>query len=148
MKTVIQRVKKSLLFVEGQHRGGTGPGMVILVAVEKGDTEKDCEFIASKVLSMRIFENSQGKLDHSVLDIGGDIMVISQFTLCGNCRRGNRPDFTDAEAPDRARFLYGFLLEKLKNPALGNLEQGEFGKYMLIEIHNDGPVTILLNSRQ
>ncbi|HNS31768.1 MAG TPA: D-aminoacyl-tRNA deacylase [bacterium] len=146
MKTVIQRVKKGMLCVGKEPRGEIGSGLVVLVAVEKGDTEKDCEFLAGKILSMRIFENSSGKMDYSLMDIKGGIIVISQFTLCANCRRGNRPDFTEAESPDKAVVLYDKFVELIKKSAAKTV-QGEFGKYMLVEIHNDGPVTIILNSR-
>jgi len=146
MKTVIQRVTKGALYVEGSFKGEISRGIVLLVAFEKGDTEKDCEYLAGKVLSLRIFENAEGKMDYSLADIKGSIMVISQFTLCGNCRRGNRPDFTEAEAPDKAALLYDKFTDIIKRSA-ENVLRGDFGKHMLVEIHNDGPVTILLNSR-
>ncbi len=146
MKIVIQRVKKGVLYVENEKKGEIDVGLVILVAVEQGDTVKDIEYLANKILSMRIFENSKGKMDYSVSDVKGDMMIISQFTLCGNCKRGNRPDFTEAESPEKAVMLYENFLEIIKKSEL-KVVSGEFGKYMLVEIHNDGPVTIPLNSR-
>ncbi|MCK9265358.1 D-aminoacyl-tRNA deacylase [bacterium] len=147
MKTVIQRVKKGVLYVENEKRGEIDTGLVVLVAVEQDDTEKDCEYLVGKILSMRIFENLHGKMDNSVSDINGALMIISQFTLCGNCKRGNRPDFTEAAPPNKALLLYNNFLEMLNLSGL-KVVSGEFGKYMLVEIHNDGPVTILLNSKK
>lgn len=147
MKAVIQRVIKGALYVEKEHRGDIGKGLVVLVAFEQGDTEKDCAYIAGKIISLRIFENCLGKMDYSLTDIKGDIMVVSQFTLCGNCTRGNRPDFTKAESADKAEVLYNKFMDIIRQSATGKAVQGVFGKYMLVEIHNDGPVTILLNSR-
>jgi D-tyrosyl-tRNA(Tyr) deacylase len=147
MKTVIQRVKKGVLYVENEKRGEIDTGLVILVAVEQDDTEKDCEYLVGKILSMRIFENLHGKMDNSVSDINGALMIISQFTLCGNCKRGNRPDFTEAAPPNKALLLYNNFLEMFNLSGL-KVVSGEFGKHMLVEIHNDGPVTILLNSKK
>ncbi len=146
MKLVIQRVSKGALYVEKRLRGEIGRGLVVLVGVEEGDTEQDCEYLASKTCAMRIFENTAGRMDYSVNDIGGSIIAVSQFTLCGNCRKGNRPDFNSAEKPPRASALYEKFIELLsqKTP---NVVQGDFGAYMKVEIHNDGPVTIIISSR-
>lgn len=146
MKTVIQRVKKGVLYTEGIFKGEISAGLAILTGVEKGDTEKDCAYLARKILSLRIFENAAGRMDYSLTDVKGDIMIVSQFTLCGSCKRGSRPDFTDAEVPEKAVVLYSKLAGMLRQ-SVEKVVQGDFGKEMLVEIHNDGPVTIILNSK-
>lgn len=143
MKAVIQRVKEAKIFVEGNFKGKIGKGIVVFVGIGKGDTEQIAEYLAKKVLSLRIFEDENGKMNCSVLDISGEIMVVSQFTLYGDCRKGNRPDFTSAEKGEIAEKIFNFFVEKIKEVKT-QVICGEFGKKMLVEIHNDGPCTIIM----
>ena len=143
MRLVIQRVKKAKLFVEDKEKGETGKGIVVLLGIGKGDTEDKIDYIINKILSLRIFEDENGKMNYSLMDIGGDLMIVPQFTLYGNCTGGNRPDFTMAEKGEIAEKFYKKFVEKIRNKNLKSVE-GEFGKKMTVEIHNDGPCTIIL----
>jgi len=143
MKVVIQRVKEAKLYVENVYRGRIGKGIVIFIGIGKGDTEEKIEYIVRKILSLRIFEDEKEKMNYSVSDIKGEIMVVSQFTLYGDCRKGNRPDFTMAEKGEIAEVIYKKFLERIKEANL-KIVEGEFGKKMLVEIHNDGPCTLIL----
>ncbi|MCS7180146.1 MAG: D-aminoacyl-tRNA deacylase [bacterium] len=143
MKVVIQRVKKAKLFVEDIEKGEIGKGIVVLLGIGKGDTEDKIEYLIKKILSLRIFEDEKRKMNYSVSDIKGEVMIVSQFTLYGNCTNGNRPDFTMAEKGEIAEKIYNKFIEKIKNSSIKVIE-GEFGKKMTVEIHNDGPCTIIL----
>jgi len=143
MKVVIQRVKEAKLYVENVYRGRIGKGIVIFIGIGKGDSEEKIEYIVRKILSLRIFEDEKEKMNYSVSDIKGEIMVVSQFTLYGDCRKGNRPDFTMAEKGEIAEVIYKKFLERIKEANL-KIVEGEFGKKMLVEIHNDGPCTLIL----
>lgn len=143
MRLVIQRVKKAKLFVEDKEKGEIGKGLVVLVGIGKGDTEDKIDYIIKKILSLRIFEDENGKMNYSIIDTGGDLMIVSQFTLYGNCSGGNRPDFTMAEKGKIAEEFYNKFIEKIRNTNL-KIVEGEFGKKMTVEIHNDGPCTIIL----
>ena len=147
MRAVIQRVKESSVAIEGQVVGLCAQGLMVLIGVEVGDTDKDLSYIADKVPNLRIFEDEAGKMNRSLLDIGGQILAISQFTLLGDARGGRRPSFTAAARPDTAVPMYEALVEKWR--ALGiHVETGEFGADMQVSLINDGPVTILLDSRR
>ncbi len=143
MKVVIQRVKEAKLYVENVYRGRIGKGILIFIGIGKGDSEEKIEYIVRKILSLRIFEDEKEKMNYSVSDIKGEIMVVSQFTLYGDCRKGNRPDFTMAEKGEIAEVIYKKFLERIKEANL-KIVEGEFGKKMLVEIHNDGPCTLIL----
>jgi D-tyrosyl-tRNA(Tyr) deacylase len=143
MKILIQRVKEAKLYVENVYKGSIGKGIVVFIGIGKGDKEEKIEYMVRKILSLRIFEDENGKMNYSVSDIKGEIMVVSQFTLYGDCRKGNRPDFTMAEDGKIAEGIYNKFLGKLKESNLKTVE-GEFGKKMLVEIHNDGPCTLIL----
>jgi D-tyrosyl-tRNA(Tyr) deacylase len=147
MRVVVQRVSKAKVFVEGNIVGSISKGLVILVAVKNEDTEEEVKWLADKCVNLRIFENEQGKFHYSLLDIRGEILVISQFTLYGDCRRGRRPSFTDAAQPELAEELYEKFVEVLKPTGL-KVQTGIFAARMLVEIHNNGPVTLILDSKE
>ena len=147
MRAVIQRVKESSVAIEGRVVGRSAQGLMVLIGVEVGDTDKDLSYIADKVPNLRIFEDEAGKMNRSLLDIGGQILAISQFTLLGDARGGRRPSFTAAARPDTAVPLYDALVEKWRSLGI-HVETGEFGADMQVSLINDGPVTILLDSRR
>jgi len=143
VKAIIQRVKEARLYVENIYKGSIGKGIVVFIGIGKGDKEEKIEYLVRKILLLRIFEDENGKMNYSISDIKGEIMVVSQFTLYGDCRKGNRPDFTMAEDGKLAEEIYNKFLMKLKESNL-KIVEGEFGKKMLVEIHNDGPCTLIL----
>jgi len=145
MRAVIQRVSRARLTVEGTFRGEIGRGLVVLVGVGRGDTSREAAWLASKVLSLRIFEDGSGRMNLDVGQAGGGIMLVSQFTLYADCRRGNRPGFTGAEEPVAAKGLYEEFV-RLVREQMPDAVSGDFGAKMLVEIANDGPVTIILDT--
>lgn len=147
MRAVVQRVKKSNVTVEGKITGEIGQGIMVLIGVEDGDNEKDADYIADKICGLRIFEDEQGKMNLSVEDIGGEVLAVSQFTLLADARKGRRPSFVKAAAPDEANELYRKVIEKISTRDI-NVQEGIFQAEMMVEIHNDGPVTILLDSNK
>ena len=147
MRAVVQRVTKSSVTVDGQITGATDEGLVVLIGVEKGDTDKDVRYIADKVSGLRIFEDENEKMNLSVKDVGGCILAISQFTLLGDVRKGKRPSFITAEDPEIANRLYQQVCESIRNEGI-KVETGIFQAHMLVKINNNGPVTILLDSRK
>lgn len=142
MKAVIQRVKRTALSVDGKLISEIPYGLAVYLGVKVGDGEAQAEQIAKKISAMRIFEDAQGKMNLSVQDVGGEILLISQFTLYGDCSHGNRPSFILAERPERANELYNYVANLLKRSGL-TVKQGVFGADMKIEQFNDGPVTII-----
>lgn len=146
LRAVLQRVTEASVDIGRKERGRIGGGLVILLGIAKGDSSRDIEYLAEKVCNLRIFEDKEGKLNLSLLDIEGEILVISQFTLLGNTRKGRRPGFDDAALPGEARGLYEGFVKALKNKSI-KVETGEFGARMLVKIFNDGPVTFILESR-
>ena len=146
MRVVLQRVKKASVTVGGEVLGNINQGLVLLLGVGPEDTEKDAEYLADKCVNLRIFDDGEGKMNVSALDVGGDILVISQFTLYGDCRRGRRPSFTGAASPEKAEALYEAFMDLLGSYGL-KVDGGRFGAKMLVEIWNDGPVTLILESR-
>ena len=143
MKAVIQRVNNATLSVDGKLVSQIGKGLVVYFGVEKGDESSSLEYYAKKISQMRIFEDDNGKMNLSCLDLGYEILLVSQFTLCANCSRGNRPDFFSAEEPSRARALYEQLGSLLEARGI-KVSYGVFGADMLIQQGNCGPVTIIL----
>ena len=146
MKAVIQRVLESSVSVDGKVVGQSGKGYMILLGVMKGDEEKHADLLARKVSSLRVFEDENGKMNLSILDVKGEILAVSQFTLCADCKKGNRPSFTPSEAPDRANELYEFFCNKLKEYGVEHVGKGVFGADMKVSLVNDGPVTICFDT--
>ncbi|WP_278574379.1 D-aminoacyl-tRNA deacylase [Fusobacterium ulcerans] len=146
MRAVIQRVKHSSVTVNGKVLGEIGNGLLVLLGVTHTDTEKEVNWMASKVKDLRIFEDAEGKMNLRLEDIKGELLVISQFTLYGNCIKGRRPGFTDAARPDLAEPLYEKFLEKCRSFGI-KTECGEFGADMKVELLNDGPVTMIIDTK-
>ncbi len=146
MKTVIQRVKTAHVRVEGRTVGEIGKGLLVLVGIGAGDTVRDIDWMVEKIVNLRIFETAEGKLDKSVLDVGGALLLVSQFTLYGDCKKGRRPSFSDAMDADGAREMFKLFTahaaEKVKK-----VETGIFQTSMDVHLVNDGPVTLILDSR-
>lgn len=140
---LLQRVKSASVTVDGQVIGSAGQGLLVLVCAEKGDTQEQSEKLAKKVLAYRIFEDENGKMNKSLSDIGGDILIVSQFTLAAETSKGLRPSFTPAADPETGKKLYEHFVSKVKEGGL-RTETGEFGAYMQVALVNDGPVTIWL----
>lgn len=147
MRAVVQRVKKSRVIVEGRLVGEINKGFNVLLGISKEDTIEDLKYIKDKIINLRVFEDENDKMNLSLLDIKGDILAISQFTLYGDCRKGRRPNFMNAMGGDEAKALYEEFVKMLKESCL-KVETGEFGAHMNVEIENDGPVTILLDSKK
>lgn len=146
MKAVIQRVNKSSVSVDGEIKGSIGKGYNILFGVMDGDTEAQAELLAAKVAKLRVFEDEAGKMNKSILDICGEILVVSQFTLCADIRKGNRPSFTDSAPPAEANRLYEYFCSKLRENGIAKVETGVFAAEMKVKIENDGPVTIVMDT--
>ena len=147
MKAVIQRVDRASVSVDGNEVSRIGGGLLVLLGVEKGDSEKDADFLLDKIIHLRIFEDGEGKMNLSLLDISGELLVVSQFTLLADCRKGRRPSFTDAADPATAAMLYEYMLVKAKEK-VSKVGQGQFQAMMKVGLVNNGPVTILLDSRR
>lgn len=146
MKVLVQRVTKASVSVAGESIGSIGPGMVALVGVAAGDSETDVKYLAEKTVNLRVFEDSEGKFNLSLLDVKGELLVVSQFTLLADVRKGRRPSFTDAAPPEAAEKLIEKYIEETRNCGV-KVAAGRFQAHMLVEIHNDGPVTIMLDSK-
>ncbi len=146
MKAVIQRVTFANVRVDGEIVGEIGKGFMILCGVAEGDTKNEADWLAKKTANMRIFEDENEKMNLSLLDTEGECLVISQFTLCADCKKGNRPSFINSAKPDEANELYEYYTEKLKEHGVKKVEKGIFGADMKVSLLNDGPVTIILDS--
>ena len=145
MKAVIQRVKHASVTIDGNLYSKIGHGLLVLYCVEKGDTNQELEWMCRKIPALRIFEDENGKTNLSLADVNGELLLVSQFTLYADCRKGNRPSFTDAGKPDMAKELYHYIIESCKNQ-IAVVEHGVFGADMKISLVNDGPFTIILDS--
>ncbi|WP_024621045.1 D-aminoacyl-tRNA deacylase [Metaclostridioides mangenotii] len=145
MRSVVQRVSSSSVTVDGDVIGKIDKGLMVLLGVTHDDTSKDVDYMIDKILNLRIFEDEDDKMNLSLKDIGGELLVVSQFTLYGDCRKGRRPSFTNAAKPDLADKLYEEFIAKAKSQGL-NVGTGQFGAHMMVDLTNDGPVTILLDS--
>jgi D-tyrosyl-tRNA(Tyr) deacylase len=148
MRAVIQRVREGRVLVEGEAIGEIGHGLVILLGAGHGDGQAEADRLADKIATLRIFPDTEGKTNLSILDVDGDTLVISQFTLYADCRKGRRPSFVHAAQPDLAAPLVDRFAERLRQAGIRRVETGEFGAMMLVEIHNDGPFTIILDTDQ
>jgi D-tyrosyl-tRNA(Tyr) deacylase len=143
MKAIIQRAGKASVTVNSQVVGEIGKGIVVLLGISSDDTEQNADKMAEKVTNLRIFDDAEGKMNLSCLDIKGDALVISQFTLYGDCRKGRRPSYDKAARPDKAEQLYNYFVNKLKEYSL-KIETGVFGAMMSVSIVNEGPVTLII----
>jgi D-tyrosyl-tRNA(Tyr) deacylase len=147
MKALLQRVSSAHVEIAGTTVGGIGKGLLVFLCAVKGDTEKDLDYVTRKVFSLRIFEDEQGKMNRSVMDINGEVLVVSQFTLAASTRKGNRPSFDYAEAPEQAWKMYDLFINRLRDMGVP-VQTGTFAAMMQVVLVNDGPVTISLDSRE
>jgi len=147
MRAVVQRVKRASVTVDGEVLSSIGEGLLVLLGVAEGDAEADADFLADKVANLRIFRDDEGKMNRSVLDVGGAVIAVSQFTLMGDARKGRRPSFVHACEPERANALYEYFCAKVRDLGL-TCGTGKFQAMMDVELVNDGPVTILLDSKR
>jgi len=145
MRAVVQRVSRAIVSVNGNIAGEIGMGLLVLLGVGNPDTEADAVYLAEKIAGLRVFEDELGKMNRSVQEAGGSVLAVSQFTLYGDMRRGKRPSFDGAAAPEKARQLYEFFAERIRAAGL-RCETGRFQQMMKVELSNEGPVTILLDS--
>ncbi|MBK5462515.1 MULTISPECIES: D-aminoacyl-tRNA deacylase [unclassified Peribacillus] len=147
MRVVLQRSKAAKVVVAGQTIGQIDSGLVLLVGVTHGDTIDDAIYLADKIVNLRIFEDENEKMNHSLLDVGGSILSVSQFTLYGDCRKGRRPNFMDAARPEEANKIYESFNEELRKKGV-HTETGQFGAMMDVQLTNDGPVTLIMESKK
>jgi len=145
MRAVVQRVTRACVTIDGEIVGEIENGLVVLLGIARDDTREDADYLVAKIIALRIFDDPEGKMNRSLKDIDGGLLVVSQFTLYGDVRRGLRPSWSDAAAPEIAEPLYDYFVESSRK-LLGRVETGSFRKMMLVELVNDGPVTILLDS--
>lgn len=147
MKVVIQRVTRASVTVNGEVIGKIGPGLVVFIGVAEGDTGEDISYLVQKTIELRILADSEGKFNLSVKDTGGELLLVSQFTLLASTRKGRRPGFTDAAPPAQAEEFFNRFVAQVRTSGL-KVETGRFQAHMQVEIHNDGPVTIVIDSRE
>ena len=145
MRLLLQRVRRASVTVAGETVGEIGHGILLFIGITRGDTPADADWLAKKAAGLRIFEDDEGKMNRSLLDIGGDALVVSQFTLYADCRKGRRPGFDAAGDPAVANELYEYFAAQLKAEGVGRVETGSFGADMLVSLENDGPATFLLS---
>jgi D-tyrosyl-tRNA(Tyr) deacylase len=145
MKALIQRVSEAKVTVEGKATGQIESGLLILLGVKNEDTEKDAEQLANKIANLRVFPSDKGHFDKSLTDVSGSVLVVSQFTLYGSCKKGRRPDFTEAANPEHAENLYDYFVHKMRETGV-NTETGKFGAMMDVSLVNNGPVTFMLET--
>ena len=141
MVVLLQRVSRASVSIDGTEAGSIGEGLLLFVGIEQGDTETESSWLARKCTQLRVFADDEGYMNHSLIDVGGEALVVSQFTLCGDTNTGNRPSFTRAAPPDKARELYNHFIEELQSHLSTQVQSGEFGAMMDVELLNDGPVT-------
>ena len=145
MRALVQRVSRSAVFIDGELTAEIGRGMLILLGVGRGDTPEDIQYVAGKCIHLRIFEDEQGKMNRSLAEIGGQVLVVSQFTLYGDTRKGRRPGYSGAAPPELAEAYYNEFVDALRSRGV-SVSTGRFGANMQVEIHNDGPVTLMVES--
>jgi D-tyrosyl-tRNA(Tyr) deacylase len=143
---VIQRVTECEVHVDDQTIGRIGPGLLVLLGVSRADEEKDADYLADKIAHLRIFEDDDGKMNHSLVDTGGEMLIVSQFTLLGNCRKGRRPSFVQAAPPEKAERLYDYFVYQVRLKGV-SVATGQFQAKMAVSLVNDGPVTLILESK-
>jgi len=145
MKAVVQRVKESSVTVEGKRISSIGKGLLVLLGVAEGDGEKEAVYLADKIANLRIFEDENGKMNRSLIDIRGEMLVVSQFTLLGDCRKGRRPSFIQAAGPEKANDLYEYFVSKIREMNIA-VQTGQFRAMMDVALINDGPVTLIVEN--
>lgn len=148
MRAVVQRVEEASVSVSNRIVAQVGNGLLVFLGISKNDQELDISWMADKIVNLRIFQDKQNKMNKSLLDVKGELLVVSQFTLYGDCRKGRRPSFTDSATPEKAKILYDNFLSYLKENYRINVQQGEFQAHMKVNLINDGPVTLLLDSQK
>ncbi|MGA3027283.1 MAG: D-aminoacyl-tRNA deacylase [Bryobacteraceae bacterium] len=146
MRVVLQRVRQASVTVAGEAVGAIGPGLAVLVGIARGDSERDAEYLADKVVNLRVFPDQHGRMNRSLLETGGELLVISQFTLYGDCQKGRRPDFSAAAGPEEARNLYNYFVETLRARCNVRITTGVFQAEMEVSLTNHGPVTLVCDS--
>ncbi|WP_064092471.1 D-aminoacyl-tRNA deacylase [Rossellomorea aquimaris] len=146
MKVVLQRSKEASVTVDGEIKGHIESGLVLLVGITHDDTEEEANYVADKIVNLRIFEDADGKMNHSLLDVKGEILSVSQFTLYGDCKKGRRPNFMNAAKPDQAKSIYDYFNNLLIEKGI-KVETGVFGAMMDVSLTNDGPVTLIVESK-
>jgi len=146
MRAVVQRVKESSVTVDGNVTGKIGPGLLVLLGVKKQDTTAEADYLAEKIANLRIFEDDAGRMNRSLLEIGGEMLVVSQFTLYSDCRKGRRPSFVDAAGPEQANALYEHFVEEVRRKGI-KVATGQFRAMMAVSLINDGPVTLIVESK-
>ncbi len=147
MRAIVQRVKESKVEVKGEMVGAIGPGLLIFLGVGKDDSEKDCTYLSDKISHLRIFPDERGLMNLSLMDTGGDALIVSQFTLWGDCRKGRRPSFAKAARPETAKELYEHFIRMMQEKRI-QVATGKFQEMMDVSLINDGPVTLMLDSRK
>lgn len=147
MRAVVQRVSRARVTVHGDVTGEIATGLLVLLGVAEGDSASDVDYLAEKIVGLRIFPDDEGKMNRSLTDIGGELLVVSQFTLLGDCRKGRRPSFIEAARPEQAIPLYRAFVEAVHRLGI-RVAEGRFQEHMLVELVNDGPVTLLVDSRK
>jgi len=147
MRAVIQRVKYSSVTIDGEKTAQIEKGLNVLLGISHEDTEEDCGYLARKITELRIFEDEEGKMNRSLLDVGGQMLIISQFTLYGDCRKGRRPSFVGAARPETAIPLYEEFIKTVEALGVKEVQTGKFGADMKVEILNDGPVTLIIDTK-
>lgn len=148
MRAVVQRVAGAEIIIEGSPAGTIGCGLVVFLGVMEGDSEAQAEALAQKLAGLRIFTDEEGKMNRSVLDIGGELLIVSNFTLGADCRKGKRPSFALSAAPELAQPLYHYFVERMRGSGISTVLTGRFGAHMQVSLNNDGPVTIFLDTDQ
>lgn len=146
MKAVVQRVKSSKVTIDGKVHSSIDRGFNVLFCAVRGDTREDADYLAGKISKLRVFEDENGKMNLSIKDVGGQMLVISQFTLAASTKKGNRPGFSEAMAPDEATEMYRYFMDKIRQAGI-TVKEGVFAADMLVDIENDGPVTIIYDTR-
>lgn len=147
MRAVVQRVSRARVSVQGEVTGEIATGLLVLLGIAEGDSTSDVAYLAEKIVGLRIFPDDEGKMNRSLMDIGGELLVVSQFTLLGDCRKGRRPSFIEAARPEQAIPLYRAFVEAVQRLGI-RVAEGRFQEHMLVELVNDGPVTLLVDSRK
>ena len=147
MRAVVQRVSRASVRIGERPVAETGSGLLVLLGVGSDDEEVDADYLADKIVHLRIFNDQDGKMNRSLAEVQGSLLIVSQFTLFGDCRKGRRPSYTDAAAPEKGRELYEYFVERVRQSGL-SVQTGEFQAMMEVELINDGPVTLLLDSKR